>query len=303
MFVQILLVLLPVLLVIFIFVVGISWYIAHTSLVPPKTPNSKTPADLDLDYEAFTLNRSGHSLHGWYILAPPERLTNGQDVPTIIMTHGWGSNAQQMLPSALFLHQAGFNVILFDIRGHGDNEPLELISMKEVVEDLRSLINFALEHAKSKTMRIGLFGHSMGAAVSILAASQDDRVQAVVSSSGFADFAHLTAQMLRWRRLPAFPFRYLIQNFWERWLGSLMSEINPVDHIGNISIPVLLLHGEEDRVVTPDQADKLYQKAQRAEKCLLAGKNHADLVEDPRYAEEVVAFFDRTLRMSEVKSA
>jgi alpha-beta hydrolase superfamily lysophospholipase len=68
-------------------------------------------------------------------------------------------------------------------------------------------------------------------------------------------------------------------------------------------VPVLLLHGDQDEVVTPDQLEKLFNNANSAEKHLLSGKKHSDLFEDPIYPEKVVAFFDKTLKAEQRETA
>ncbi len=300
---QILLTFLPVLLVVAIFVIGFSWYIAHSSLVTTQTPKTETPQDYDMPFEDFAVERQGIHLKGWFIPGPGEFRTETRKAPTIILTHGWGRSAQQMLPCACFLHQAGFHLILYDVRGHGDSDSAEFVTIDLILADLESMIDYALARPETDREALGLFGHSMGAAASILQASRDSRVKAVVSSSGFADLGDLTTQMLRGRRLPAFPFRFFIQKFWEKRGGMALSRVNPMEQIEKISAPILLLHGEKDPVVTPDQLEKLFKHANTAEKHIISGKNHSDLFEDPVYQEKVVAFFDRTLKSEQAKTA
>lgn len=302
MFLQIFLTFLPVLLVVAFFVIGFSWYIAHSSLVPAHTPKTENPQDHEMKFENFTVERQGIILKGWFIPAPQEFLTKTKKVPTIILTHGWGRSAQQMLPYAQFLHKAGFNLILYDVRGHGDSDAVEFVTMNLILADLDSMIDYALERPEVNAKAVGLFGHSMGAAASILQASRDKRVKAVVSSSGFADFGDLTSQMLRWRKLPAFPFRFLIQKFWEKRAGISLSSVNPIEQIKNISVPVLLLHGDQDQIVAPDQLEKLFKNANSAEKHVISGKNHSDLFNEPIYQEKVVAFFNKTLKSGQPKT-
>lgn len=210
---------LPILMVVAIFIIGISWYIAKTSLVPTRTPKTKSPRDYGMHFEDFSVRSHGLTLKGWFIPAPDESFSEKQKTPTIILTHGWGRSAEQMLPHAEYLHHAGFHLILFDVRGHGDSDSVEYVTMNRIVEDLDAVIYYTLKRPEVNSEAIGLFGHSMGAAASILKASQNSQVKAVASSSGFADLADLTVQMLRWRKLPAFPFRFLIQKFWENGLG------------------------------------------------------------------------------------
>ncbi|RMD87124.1 MAG: alpha/beta fold hydrolase [Calditrichaeota bacterium] len=287
----------PILLVVSIFAIGFSWYIAHSSMMPAKTPKTETPAHQGLSYEDFVLKNSDVTLRGWFIPAAGTD-TGPTRAPAIIVSHGWGRSAQQMLPHASYLHEAGFHVVLYDMRGHGDSDAVPFVTLKHLVKDLVAVLDYILTRPDVDNEAIGLFGHSMGAAVSLLKASTDSRIKAVVSSSGFADLYDLTTQMLHMRKLPAFPFRWLILKFWQKYTGLSIEEVNPVARIRQIHAPVLLLHGEQDQVITPDQLDKLFQNANQAEKHLVSGKTHSDLFEDENYRARVISFFKTYLGCS-----
>lgn len=79
-----------------------------------------------------------------------------------------------------------------------------------------------------------------------------------------------------------------------------LSTVNPIEQIGKISAPVLLLHGDQDEVIMPDQIDKLFKHANSAEKHLVRGKKHSDLFDDPVYKERVVAFFNKVLNYERI---
>lgn len=292
---EVLLALVPVLLVVVIFVVGFSWYMAHSSLRPVQTAKKQTPADVHLPFEDFTVEHDGVVLRGWFVPAADAHLSNGARLPTIIVTHGWGRSAERMLPHAKYLHAAGFHVVLYDLRGHGDSSAVDLVTMVEIVKDLQAVLDHTLARPEVDGNRVGLLGHSMGAAASVIAASRNPAVKAVVSSSGFADFGDLTAQMLRWRKLPAVPFRFLVRKFWESRTKMSITEVNPRQQIGKIRAPVLLLHGDRDEVVTPDQLQKLFEGAQAAETHLVSGGTHSNLVENAEYRARVLGFLQKAL--------
>jgi dipeptidyl aminopeptidase/acylaminoacyl peptidase len=287
----------PILIVIATFVVGISWYIAHTTMVPRRRSTTGDPGHLDLPYEEVTFGSDGSTLRGWFIPAKPEGRR-----PGIVLTHGWSSNAEQLLPVAAFLRDAGFHSLLFSVRGHGDSSPADFVSIVQYAADIRGAVDYLTSRDHVDTERIGLLGHSMGAAASLLEASKDDRVKAVVSSAGFADFGDLTAQLLKWRRLPIFPFRWLIQWFWRERTGLTVLEVNPVEIIRRVDCPVLLLHGDLDRVVPPNQLKKLQSRGSAAslQSVMVAGHNHNDIYRSDIFEQEVLRFFREELEQRRV---
>lgn len=290
MIINILLALLPVLIVVLVFVTGFSWYLARSSLTPIRTPKAKTPADFDLPYENLSVSSDGLTLRGWLIPSG-----SSQPAPTIILLHGWGRNAEQMLPHAAYLSALQLNLVLLDMRGHGDSDAVEFVTINRMVDDLAAVIDHVADPSTVSTTPIGLLGHSMGAAVALLQASQDNRLCALVSSSGFADFKDLIGQMLHWRRLPAFPFRMLIERFWQKQAGVWLDAVNPVDQMANISFPVLLAHGEKDAVIPNRQMQRLYENCASAEQFIVAGKGHTTLHEDASYRDRVLSYFKERL--------
>ena len=121
----------------------------------------------------------------------------------------------------------------------------------------------------------------------------DRRVRAVVSCSAFADPRTITADFLRRFHVPIWPFLALVCAFIERWLGTTMEDVAPENHIGQIEVPLLRIHGEQDRFIPPAHAARLYAMAdpERAQMRLLAGRRHFDVTKDVRCGAEIVQFF------------
>ncbi|MCH8980971.1 alpha/beta hydrolase, partial [candidate division KSB1 bacterium] len=49
-----------------------------------------------------------------------------------------------MLPHAEYLNRAGFNIILYDLRGHGDSDPVELTSLNRMLRDFDKIMEYWL---------------------------------------------------------------------------------------------------------------------------------------------------------------
>ena len=289
----ILLSLIPILFLVSIFIVGFSWYIASASLKPSNLPKTKTPNDLRLPFENFSVVSDGLILKGWFI--PANNSSKKSKAPTIILTHGWSGNSEKMLPHAEYLNQAGFNIVLYDLRGHGDSDPVELTSLNRMLRDVDKIMEYVLSRAEGADNAIGLMGHSIGAAASILKASQDERVKAVVSSSSFADFDYLAEQTLSSRGLRRFPFQFFVKIFWRKLAGVGLETISPVYQIGKIAVPLLLIHGDQDKVISARELEKLSQSAKTAEKVLIKGVGHSDLYLHAEFRQKVTDFFTSNL--------
>ncbi len=285
--------LVPIIFLISIFIIGFSWYIASASLKPSNLPKTKTPEEHQLRFDNFSVVSEGLTLKGWFI--PAQNASKKSKPPTIILTHGWGGNSEKMLPHAEYLNQAGFNVVLYDLRGHGDSDPVELTSLNRMLRDFDKIMEYVLSRAEVDENAIGLMGHSIGAAASILKASQDERVKAVVSSSSFADFDYLAEQTLCSRGLRRFPFHFFIKIFWRKLAGVALETISPVYQIGKIAVPLLLIHGDQDKVISAGEFEKLSKSAKTAEKFLIKGVGHSDLYLHTEFCKKTTDFFTSNL--------
>jgi uncharacterized protein len=176
----------------------------------------------------------------------------------VVIIHGWGANRELMLPVARPLQAAGWNVLLFDARNHGDSDPDTFSSMPRFAEDTEAAVEWLRARPGMRDAPVALLGHSVGAAAALLAASRRDDIRAVVSLSAFA---HPDGMMRRWlagRRLPFFPLGWYVLRYVERVIGTRFDAIAPVNTLPRVRCPVLLVHGQDDRVIPPSDAEWLH---------------------------------------------
>jgi dipeptidyl aminopeptidase/acylaminoacyl peptidase len=265
----------------------------RVSLKAPRLRENATPAALGLCYETVRIpTHNDKRLHGWLIPAG----TAGP-APAVIVLHGWGGNAQFMLPLARPLHQAGFATLFIDARCHGLSDGDSFASLPRFAEDATNAWNWLTKTATPlpgiDADRIALVGHSVGAGAMLLTAAQRGGAAAVVS---IAAFAHPADMMRRWlvgKRLPEVLAGYVL-GYVERAIAHRFDDIAPVRSIGRVDCPVLLVHGEADAVVPLDDARRLFASGQpgRVELLSLPG-DHECFPDVERELAAVVAFLCR----------
>jgi len=221
------------------------------SLAAPRRRETGTPGDYGLPWQAVTIPTvRQRCLHAWLIPAAP-------GAPALTLLHGWGGNAELLLPLALPLHRAGYALLLVDARNHGRSDGDDHSSLPRFAEDLLSAHDW-LRAQSPPPSRLGLLGHSLGGAAVLLAAAQRSELSGVVS---LAAFAHPADMMRRWLRSMHIPFhplgRYLLRHV-EHVIGYRYDEIAPCRQIARIGCPVLMLHGKDDRTVPPADAQRLW---------------------------------------------
>ena len=213
----------------------------HRSFGAPRIPEKGDPGDRDLDFRQVWIPAGkGKRLFGW--LLPVERPAG-----TMVLIHGWGSNAEFMLPLAELFVAAGLNVLLVDARNHGRSDPDGHSSLPRFAADLGSAVDWMCEQPEHPGP-VGLCGHSLGGGAALLCALDRDDIAAVISLATFAHPADMMRRFMRQVRIPGLivpaVLRYL------QWvIGRPYDEFAPVNTAGRVSCPVLMIHGSSDRTV------------------------------------------------------
>lgn len=231
--------------------------------LPRRRAGELTPADRGLPFEDTVVHSQGGELPAWFI---PAR--GGARGPGVVLVHGWESNRDRTLPNAQVLHAAGYHVLTFDVRGHGDNPPETLpISVAEFRDDALAALDALL--ARPEVTTGAFLGHSLGAVGAILAAAAaGDRCAALVSTSAPADPRRLTRQTFRLAKLPipepfATPLAELTTRVYLRPRGHAMGSLSASRAVARYAGPLLLVHGALDTVVPPAHEARLENAARR----------------------------------------
>ena len=226
----------------------------HRSLAPERLAESRTPGDVGLQHRDVSIPTENNKfLFGWFVAASQEVSS-----PAVILLHGWGGNAETLLPLTLPLHQAGFAVLLIDARCHGRSDEDRFTSMPRFAEDLGHAMDWLKRQDEIDPESIVVVGHSVGAAASLLAASRRADIAAVVS---IAAFTHPVAMMRRWfafKGIPYMPIGWLILRYVEWVIGHRFDDIAPENTIRRVHCPLLLIHGADDTTVPVSEAHAIH---------------------------------------------
>lgn len=181
---------------------------AFSPLVHAQQPGQAfTPPD-DLDFRKANVMSEGVRLTA-ELYSPKSEV--GKQLPTIIMSHGWGGTVANLRTVALDFARAGYLVIAFDYRGWGASDSrviltapapakkdgnkfsAEVIEIREVVDpleqtqDIFNVIHWAMGEPQVDKNRIGLWGSSYSGGHVVYVAAHDPRVKCIVSQVGAMD--------------------------------------------------------------------------------------------------------------------
>ncbi|RUQ41771.1 MAG: alpha/beta fold hydrolase [Candidatus Competibacteraceae bacterium] len=263
----------------------------HIGLRAPRIRETGTPACQGLPFRRVVIRTvRGKRLFGWFIAA------NGHvPAPTVAILHGWGGNAEMMLPLAGPLHRAGYSVLLFDARGHGRSDGDTFASLPRFAEDLDHVLNWLATRATVDTRRLYAIGHSVGAGAVLLAAARRHDLAAVVSIAAFADPESMMRRFLTSYRIPyPLPGAYILR-YVQRVIGHRFADIAPVNTIARIRCPVLLVHGHDDTTVPVTDAARIHAGRRDNRVCLqLLSGSHDTFADPERQATILLDFLAET---------
>ena len=208
----------------------------------------------------------------------------------VVLGHGVTGNKDRPFVVALGegLAAAGIPALRFSFSGNGTSEGNFTDStISKEVDDLGAV----LDHLNEYT--VCYVGHSMGGAVGVLRASEDKRIQLLVSLAGMVhtkafaqrEFGDVTPdEGFMWDE-PDCPLS-------QAYMDDLTQINTVVDLSPQITIPWLLVHGDEDDIVPiKDSHDILAKANSQAQLITLEGANHVFSDEyTPVMVEKVIAW-------------
>jgi predicted MFS family arabinose efflux permease/pimeloyl-ACP methyl ester carboxylesterase len=258
-----------VLALVLIATVGLPWLlsfaITKAGTRPGERDRTDTPAAHGATYESVSFTSTdGNTLSGWYLPASGAGQRRGV---TFVMTHGLFRSRYEMLERGLALWREGYGVLLYDLRRHGASAAEFSTIGYDERHDVAAAFRFV--RAREPANGVMLLGVSMGAAATLLAASeiQDEKLLGVVAESSFLSFADTVRHHVRLLRLPTFPFATLLIKFTSWRLNFAAEDYDLRRAVGKISRPVLFIGGAKDvRMPTAAVLEPLYAAAQGAGK-------------------------------------
>ncbi len=260
----------------------------RVSLAAPRIQESGVPDGLPWN-EVRIPTANGKTLFGWLIPADDK-------APALAILHGWGANAEMMLPLAKPLHEAGYTLLFLDARSHGRSDGDSFSSLPRFAEDLEHAVDWLQEKNCAPLGSIGVVGHSVGAGAALLLASRRKDLAAVVS---LAAFAHPAAMMRRWLKqkgIPYWPFGAYILFYIQRVIGYRFDDIAPCNTIRQIDCPVLLVHGTEDETVPASEARHIHaNRRDERTQLLLMAASHDEYGEIEQQIETMLTFLNASL--------
>jgi len=200
-------------------------------------------------------NRSGMRLSGRYY-----HLRDG--APVAICFHGYrGTSIRDFSGGCQYALEIGHNVLMVDQRAQGLSEGHTISFGVNERWDCLDWVQYVIQRSGSD-VQIALHGISMGAATVLLASalSLPVNVRCIMADSPYNHPGDIIRKVCRDMKLPpslVYPFIALGARLFGRFR---LSDGDVVAAVSNSAIPIMIIHGEDDRLV-PCHMSELIQQA------------------------------------------
>lgn len=202
------------------------------------------------------------------------------DSPAVLLVHGWEGTHADMDNFVAPLLAAGYRVAAFDLPAHGASTgkraPIPLMAK-------------AIRHVANTVGPLrGIIAHSIGCAVTVTSLTRGlstERVVLISSPSNYRKQAKLIGRMVGINEVtwPAM----------EAELNALGAELDAIDFptaAKTLTIPALVMHSDDDQVVSMQDSRDATAHWRGATFRLLSGLGHMRVLNDPEVIASSVAF-------------
>jgi fermentation-respiration switch protein FrsA (DUF1100 family) len=217
----------------------------------------------------------GLNLHGYEILNTKPSKT------WVITVHGYMGQGKEMALYANEFYNLGYNVLVPDLRGHGQSEGDYVGMGWDDRKDILKWIDYILE--KESDANIILHGVSMGGGTVMMTSGENlpSNVKAIIEDCGYTSvWDEFSYQLDSLFGLPEFPVLQSASLVSKIRAGYWLQDASAIDQVAKSQTPMLFIHGDEDTFVPYSMLDKVYDSANvEKEKLVVKGAAHAKSVE------------------------
>ena len=231
------------------------------------------------------------------ILVARKYVKDENDNRWAVVLHGYGDDMEDVYDIAMHYSDAGYNVLLPDLRAHGESEGA-FYGMGWLDRlDIINWIDVILE--ENPSANVVIHGIDMGADAALMLSGEPikSNIKAIVAEGAYPTAWDVVKEEYKTRhpKLPTFPFLYMINPVMKVWAGYSLTEADAVKQVKKTNVPILLIAGNNDTYVDSDMTNELDQAiASSHEVFTIANGAHGDC----RYADSE-AYYDKVFQFTE----
>lgn len=287
--------------------------ISNLMIQPGKSPVFETPKKYNLNYEDVTFKTSdGVTLSGWLVKGGTDKVIVQSHFGVQCSRCGFTQEGKGMMKNVLwtsdihfleqakYLVEAGYSVLMYDMRNHGNSEQTGWVSWgKDERKDVLAAVKFISEHEHYQNANIGLLSICMGQGASVFAFGMEDEMKKIKNLKTMISVQPLTYDyFVKAMGLPNFLVKSGNKYNKEHRNTDLTGE-SFLPYAKDINIPTLVVQNSNDPMTNMDMVNSFYNNLQ-VEKDILwldlekkRGAAYAWLGKTP---EPILGWFDKYMK-------
>lgn len=185
-----------------------------------------------------------------------------KNAPIVLCFHGYRSfGLRDFCTSVSCFGEMGFNVLVVDERAQGESEGHTITMGLKEERDCEEWIRYVISRFGTDC-HIALAGVSMGGSVVLMASGAElpDNVKCILADSPYSSAKEQFESLLHAFKLPAKLFYAFISMSARLWVGLKLSDCDVRYSIAKTHLPILVIHGLEDRFVSSAMSRKLHDE-------------------------------------------
>lgn len=214
----------------------------------------------------------------------------------VIGIHGYTGKKEDYQNTACQYAKQGYNVLLPDMRSHGESEGTYIGMGWLEKDDVLLWIDKLIE--MDPDAEIILHGTSMGGATVMMVSGEElpDNVKGIIEDCGYTSVWDIFADELDYLfGLPTFPVLNAAEFVGNIRAGYTFSEASSIEQVKEADVPMLFIHGSEDNFVMTDMVYEVYEACPTTKDLLViegAGHGEAYQMDPDLYFGTVFEFIE-----------
>jgi len=172
----------------------------------------------------------------------------------VIISHGYNSNRYGAGKYVPVYTELGYNCIIYDIRGHGENDKSICTIGNYEAQDLLKIIEDTYTRY-GNNIHLGLHGESMGSSTSLSVLEYKPKVEFVTADCGFANLYELIGNELKNNHMDS--IEPAVDCTLKVFYGWSMKDTHAIDALKNNEVPICFIHGSADTFISPDNSKRM----------------------------------------------
>lgn len=279
--------------VLFIAILGgviLYFVLPFTIIQPQRIDHPHTPENYKLNFSDIRIiNEPQDTLAGYWTYAE-----NKKPKAVVLLLHGIGGCKEELLHKARHLSKLGYDAVLMDSRGHGKFENgfctygfYEKADFKLVIDEIKK---------QQPNLKLGVWGHSLGGALSLQIMENDQRIAFGIIESSFTHLRQIIYdyQQRIFKGISLKPFADFVLYRASKIAKFDPDVVLPIEAAKRLKQPILLIHGVSDEHISVEYSKTLFENVNNNNKelYLIPGAAHMDLWEKggKEYEQKVFGF-------------